>query len=113
MSLSEMNPEFWLQQAGRVPMWHTDYNQSITEIPDLNSLCFHRINFFHSKLSTTTGKTQELPQGIRAKTVDLLKGGMEYNTISKKLGQKVTAASDKMTINRPQPGAPRKIFPQV
>lgn len=48
----------------------TNYNQSfnyIYYIPDLNSYCvwsapLHRINFFHSNIAVTTGKTKELPK---------------------------------------------------
>lgn len=51
-------------------MWHVDCNQSITDNPDLNwlyvlSTSVHRINFFHSNLSTTMGKIKELSEDVR------------------------------------------------
>uniref|UniRef100_A0A6I8RG85 Uncharacterized protein n=1 Tax=Xenopus tropicalis TaxID=8364 RepID=A0A6I8RG85_XENTR len=66
------------------------------------------------------GKTKELSKDVRDKIVDLHKAGMGYKTISKKLGEKVTTVGaivrkwkeNKMTINRPRSGAPRKISPR-
>lgn len=38
MQSSITQPKFWLPQIGSMPMWQKYYNQSITEIPDFNSL---------------------------------------------------------------------------
>lgn len=40
--------------------------------------------------STIMGKTKELSKDIKKQTVDLHKGGMDYKTTSKKLGEKMT-----------------------
>ncbi|KAJ8345482.1 hypothetical protein SKAU_G00296750 [Synaphobranchus kaupii] len=66
------------------------------------------------------GKTKELSKDVRDKIVDLHKAGMGYKTIGKQLGEKETTVGaiirkwkkHKMTINRPRPGAPRKISPR-
>ncbi|KAJ8367787.1 hypothetical protein SKAU_G00078150 [Synaphobranchus kaupii] len=66
------------------------------------------------------GKTKELSKDFRDKIVDLHKAGMGYKTIGKQLGEKETTVGaiirkwkkHKMTINRPQSGAPRKISPR-
>ncbi|KAJ8375676.1 hypothetical protein SKAU_G00062560 [Synaphobranchus kaupii] len=66
------------------------------------------------------GRTKELSKDFRDKIVDLHKAGMGYKTIGKQLGEKVTTVGaiilkwkkHKMTINRPQSGAPRKISPR-
>ncbi|KAJ8369733.1 hypothetical protein SKAU_G00097610 [Synaphobranchus kaupii] len=66
------------------------------------------------------GKTKELSKDVRDKIVDLHKAGMGYKTIGKQLGEKETTVGviirkwkkQKMTINRPRSGAPRKISPR-
>lgn len=75
----------------------------------------HRIICVCSNLSTTAATTKELSKD---KIVDLHKAVMGYMTISKKLSEKVTTIGEiiwkckkyKMTINRPQSGAPSKIL---
>lgn len=44
-------------------------------------------------LSTTIGKIRELSKDVGDKIVDLYKAGMSYETISKKLDEKVTTVS--------------------
>ncbi|KAI4882206.1 hypothetical protein NFI96_010312 [Prochilodus magdalenae] len=66
------------------------------------------------------GKTKELSQDLRVRIVDLHKAGMGYKKISKVLDVKVTTIGAiirkfkeyNMTINRPRPGAPKKISPR-
>ncbi|KAI4889011.1 hypothetical protein NFI96_026972, partial [Prochilodus magdalenae] len=66
------------------------------------------------------GKTKELSQDLRVRIVDLHKAGMGYKKISKVLDVKVTTIGViirkfkeyNMTINRPRPGAPKKISPR-
>lgn len=63
------------------------------------------------------GNTRELSKDIRDRIVDLQKAGKGYKTMSKLLGQKVTTIGaivrkwkkDKITVNHPSSGAPRKI----
>jgi transposase len=67
------------------------------------------------------GKTKELSMDVRDKIVDLHKAGMGYKTISKQLGEKVSTIGaiirkwkkDKITVNHPRSGAPRKISPRA
>ncbi len=51
------------------------------------------INQSFSKLSTMT-ETKELSKDVRDKIVDLHKTGMDYKTISKQLGEKVTTEEE-------------------
>ncbi len=59
------------------------------------------------------GKTKELSKDIRDKIVDLHKAGMDYKTISKKLGEKETTYSEMEEIQNIHqlPGAPCTISP--
>ncbi len=65
-------------------------------------------------------KTKELSKDVRDKIADLHKAGMDYKTIAKQLGEKVTTAGaiihkwkkHKITINLPRSGAPCKISPR-
>ncbi len=61
-------------------------------------------------------KTKELSKDVRDKIVDLHKAGMDYKTIVKQLGEKVTTVhkwkKHKITINLPRTGAPCKISPR-
>ncbi len=62
-------------------------------------------------------KTKELFKDVRDKTVDLHKAGMDYKTIAKHLGEKVTTVSTvfvstvkhNITINLSRSWAPCKI----
>ncbi|KAI5094276.1 hypothetical protein C0J45_16000, partial [Silurus meridionalis] len=62
----------------------------------------------------TMAKTKEL-----SKFVDLQKAGMDYKTIAKQLGKKVTTVGEiirkwkkhKITVHLPQSGSPCKISP--
>ncbi len=59
-------------------------------------------------------KTKELSKDVRDKIVDLHKAGMDYKTIAKQLGEKVTTVGaiickckkHKITVNLPRTGAP-------
>lgn len=76
--------EFCLSQIGCVPMWHTAYNQSVTDVYDPNSLCTCSTSvdsFSHSNLSTMILKTKSPPRDIRDETVDLQKNGIHYKTL--------------------------------
>lgn len=44
----------------------------------LQSTLVHRINFFHSSLSTTIGKNKKLSKDVRNKIVDMQQAGMDY-----------------------------------
>ncbi len=65
-------------------------------------------------------KTKELSKDVRDKIVDLHKAGMDYKTIAKQLGEKVTTVGaiickwkkHKITVNLPWTGAPCKISPR-
>ncbi len=65
-------------------------------------------------------KTKELSKDVRDKIVDLLKAGMGYEIIAKKLGEKVTTVGviigkwkkHKKTVNLPRTRAPCKISPR-
>ncbi len=65
-------------------------------------------------------KTKELFKDVRDKIVDLHKTGMDYKTIAKQLGEKVTTVvaiirkwkKHKITVNLPRNGAPCKISPR-
>ncbi|KAI4876466.1 hypothetical protein NFI96_002537 [Prochilodus magdalenae] len=65
------------------------------------------------------GKTKELSTDVRDKIIDLHKAGMGYKTLSKRLCEKETTVGAivrkwkkyKMTVSRPQSGAPCKISP--
>ncbi len=64
-------------------------------------------------------KTKELSKDVRNKIVDLHKAGIDYKTITKQLGEKVTTVgaiihqwrTHKITVNLPRTGAPCKISP--
>ncbi len=88
-----------------------------------DNLSTEAINQSDSKLSTMA-KNKELSKEVRDKIVDLHKAGMDYKTIAKQLGEKVTTASavysqmeetiitkNTITANLPRSGAPRKISP--
>ncbi len=61
--------------------------------------------------------TKELSKDVRDNIVDLHKAGMDYKTIAKQLGEKVTTIGaiirkwkkHKITVNLPRSGAPCKI----
>ncbi len=65
-------------------------------------------------------KTKELSKDVRDKIVDLHKAGMDYKTIAKQLGEKVTTIGAiirkwkkyNLTVNLPRSGAPCKISPR-
>ncbi len=57
-----------------------------------DNLSTEAINQSDSKLSTMA-KNKELSKEVRDKIVDLHKAGMDYKTIAKQLGEKVTTAS--------------------
>ncbi len=67
-------------------------------------------------------KTKKLSKDVRDKIVDLHKAGMDYKTITKQLGQKVTTVGviihkwkkHKITVSKylPRTGAPCKISPR-
>ncbi|KAL0173639.1 hypothetical protein M9458_029607, partial [Cirrhinus mrigala] len=65
-------------------------------------------------------KTKELSKDVRDKIVDLHKAGMDYKTIDKQLGEKVTTVGaiilkwkkHKITVSLPRSGAPCKISPR-
>ncbi len=65
-------------------------------------------------------KTKELSKDVRDKIVDLHKAGMDYKTIVKQLGEKLTTVGaiickwkkHKITVNLPRSGAPCKISPR-
>jgi len=63
---------------------------------------------------TTMCKTKELSEHVSNKILVLHKPGMGCKTISRELGEKVrlfvNGRNKKMTINRPQSGAPWKIL---
>ncbi len=64
--------------------------------------------------------TKELSKDVRDKIVDLHKAGMDYKTIAKQLGEKVTTVGaiirkwkkHKITVNLPRTGVPCKISPR-
>ncbi len=66
-------------------------------------------------------KAKELSKDVREKIVDLHKAGMGYKTIAKQLGEKVMTVvaiilkwkKNKITVNLPWSGAPRKISSRV
>ncbi len=60
-------------------------------------------------------KTKELSKDVRDKILDQHKAGMDYKTIAKQLGEKVTTVGtiiQKITVNLPRTGAPCKISPR-
>ncbi len=65
-------------------------------------------------------KTKELSKDVRNKIVDLHKAGIDYKTITKQLGEKVTTVGaiihkwkkHKITVNLARSGAPCKISPR-
>ncbi len=65
-------------------------------------------------------KTKELSKDVRDKILDQHKAGMDYKTIAKQLGEKVTTVGtiirkwkkQKLTVNLPQTGTPCKISPR-
>lgn len=65
-------------------MW---WLKSVRGTPDLNLICVH---YFCSDLSTNMGRDQR--EDVTNRTADLHQAGMGYKIISKKLGEKETAA---------------------
>ncbi len=65
-------------------------------------------------------KTKELSKYVRDKIVNLIKAGMDYKTIAKQLGEKVTTVGEiirkwkkhKINVNLPRTETPCKISPQ-